>query len=257
MYIRPQLTQAVTWRIIAELFRRHHTNLRLHLIETYAGGGQYDCLSLYLSRKDFIDTLLCHFNLPTSHFHVFDAYQPPRLAESDLAWPDGNDYVQAYLTRDDPNDIVDGIEGVLGLPVVYQRSPITPAVLTLQIIAGLMDRLALSHDALWIRCGWYDSSGDEGSYIRRELQHTFGIKLYLSKRADWKEKVQAASRYWLLFSEKAGGERTLVALIDTKGFIYFADRQRSLMRTWEIYQTNGRDIEAIVNEVLRIVFLNL
>ena len=41
-----QLLEAASWRVVAELVRRHPT---IRVIETHPGGDQYDCLQLLLA----------------------------------------------------------------------------------------------------------------------------------------------------------------------------------------------------------------
>lgn len=41
----------ITWRIVAELFRRHKPRSHLRVCELHPGGGQYDDLALYLQRQ--------------------------------------------------------------------------------------------------------------------------------------------------------------------------------------------------------------
>jgi len=68
--LRSQVVWAVGWKIVAELFRRHHESASLRLYETHPAGGLYDCLSLF-SGSFPGGRRLCDFNQASSHFHVW------------------------------------------------------------------------------------------------------------------------------------------------------------------------------------------
>src|SRR5947209_4019758 len=94
--LRPEVVFVIGWKILAEVFRRHHAGARLCLLETHPCGGQYDCLSLYSG--EFPEAVhLCDFNQASSHFHVWGSFGVVQTTLSDLGWADENNYVLAYL----------------------------------------------------------------------------------------------------------------------------------------------------------------
>lgn len=48
-----QLREALTWKLVSELHRRHPG--KFTVIETHPGGGQYDCLSLWQGNQTIAD----------------------------------------------------------------------------------------------------------------------------------------------------------------------------------------------------------
>ncbi|MFX4261141.1 hypothetical protein ACOBQJ_02955 [Pelotomaculum propionicicum] len=104
----------MTWRIVTELMRRHY-NKNLSIWELHPGGGQYDCISLFIKEGDFPWNNLCHFNQQSQHLHTSGYYLRPTLSLENLRWPDQNNYVDAFLSADDTKQVIDQVEQVLGL----------------------------------------------------------------------------------------------------------------------------------------------
>src|SRR6266852_4486523 len=107
--LRYQIRTAVTWTIVAQLFRRQGHLGFLRVLETHPGGGQYDCLSLYLVAKP--DGLiyggrgssrrhLCDFNQGSGRLRVFDVGRDGQTTVEELPWPNKADYVAAFLVAD-------------------------------------------------------------------------------------------------------------------------------------------------------------
>lgn len=167
--LRSEVVWAVGWKIIAELFRRHHESAYLRLYETHPAGGTYDCLSLY-SGSFPGGSHLCDFNQASSHFHVFGRLGTPTKTLPDLRWPDENNYVMAYLQSQDPKTVIDQIESVLGLPPATSPLPLTTApVLCIRLIAESLARCAFDRLGLDARNGFLDTSGMPVSGVRDEL----------------------------------------------------------------------------------------
>lgn len=253
---RYQVKIAVTWRIITELFRRHHERCKLKVFELHPCSGQYDCLAIYSSFERFPGKSLCHFHHRGQHLHIFGTYNEPKLNLESLRWPDGNDYVAAFLSANNPVEIINGVEQVLGLPKHKGKlPPSTPAILCFRLISALVERYMLARECVDIRCGWYDSSGMEGSYIREELSLFPDVQRQLPDRScEWEEQAKIASRFWLVIVESPGGKNELKALIDLRGLVYFVNRPDWSWDVWGEFKKNDRKLSEVVNrfeELLR------
>ncbi len=248
---RFQVITAVTWRIVAELIRRHHAH-RLRVYETHPGGGQCDCLSIYVGEAGFDSRHLCDFNQQSQHLHIFNTYSTPRRRLDDLRWPDGNDYVSPHLGNEEAKVVVDDIEALVGLPLLAGKSlpSTTPPTLIFRLIAGVLERHMLSRETLDVRCGWHDSSGMEGSYIRDELQLLPGVASELpTGSTDWQIQARVASRFWLISVALPEKERAPKAVLDLQGRVHFVSNPAEPWSVWGEYQINQRRLLPILDRL--------
>lgn len=249
-FYRYQVTTAVTWRMVTELLRRHCEKRKLSVLELHPGGGQYDCIALQLMPHEFPGQCLCQFNQLTQHMHIFGHYSKPELSLEELRWPENNNYVEAFLSSYDPKQVIDQVEKVLGLPSLKgkQLPPTTPQVLSFRLISELLERCMLAREYIDVRCGWYDSSGMEGCYVRKELSFFQEIQRQIeTAQADMKAKL--AMRFWLLTSVFPDRNRKLKAVIDLQGKVYFSNRPDQPWCFWEEYKTNNRQLFPLVNRL--------
>ena len=68
MNISKQVIEALSWKLVSELHRRHPK--KFTVIETHPGGGMYDCLCLYAVNES---TSIASLNRAGS-FQVHDEY---------------------------------------------------------------------------------------------------------------------------------------------------------------------------------------
>ncbi len=251
-WYRYQVTTAVTWRIVTELLRRHCEKRKLSVLELHPGGGQYDCIALQLMPGDgeFPGECLCQFNQLTQHMHIFGHYTRPESSLEELRWPEGNNYVEAFLSSPDPKQVVDQVEKVLGLPSPKgkQLPPTTPEVLSFRLISALTERYMLARECVDVRCGWYDSSGMEGCYVREELNLFPEIQRQIETAGE-RMKARVAMGYWLLIAEFPDHDRKLRAVIDLQGKVYFPNQPDQPWSFWEEYKTNNRQLLPLVNRL--------
>jgi hypothetical protein len=99
---------------------------------------------------------------------------------------------------------------------------------------------------LW--CGWYDSSGMEGCYVRKELDLFPEIQRQI-ETAPENRKIEAAMQYWLLIMDFPDGTRKLKAVIDLHGKAYFTNQPDRHWGFWEEYKANGRLLRPLVNKL--------
>ncbi len=158
-HIRRNVVHAVTWRMVAELLRRHHDK-GLHVVETHP--CQYDCVSLRVpaDSNPLGGIAVADFHVPAMHFHVHEPFDDVRATPVDLGVEPRNAYVLAFLTADDPGTVLDRIDASLGLRTPTGPLGRTPASLAAQVLAGLLARWSLDRDQVEVRSGWLDGGYD-------------------------------------------------------------------------------------------------
>lgn len=242
--LRSEIVWTVGWKIVAELFRRHHASANLRVYETHPCSGQYDCLSLWCG--DFPSGRhLCDFNQASSHLHVWSQGSPRKL--DDLRWPEGNNYVEAYLRSQDPKDVVDQVESVIGLPGANKTIPsATAAVLSVRLLSEVLAGCAFDRFGLDVRNGFFDSSGMVPCEPRKELRSVPAIAAQIPTNSN--DVFRFARRFWLLRRCSINGETNLKAILDMRGIVYAAQPPYKELHVWELYQANNQ-IRPIVERV--------
>lgn len=247
---RHNVRAAVSWQVVAELLRRHHKACQLRVLETHPGGGTYDCLSLCYPRcGDVFGGHLVSFNVLSGHLFVWHPYGTPRVRLEQLGWPEGNNYVLAYLAAEDPKTVVDSIEALVGLPPEPpQLPPTTPPVLVARIVAGVLKRYLLARHRVEVRCGWFDSSGAGGSYVDRWVYEVPGFRdaLAAAVAGPWQAQARIAARVWRL--QRSGSDASVVLEMAT-GTAYSGGEQVSL---FERYREVGRLLPVVDWVVTRL-----
>jgi hypothetical protein len=193
--VRHTVRQAATWRIVAELMRRHQRRLDLHVCELHPADGAYDCVSLFAGP---FQRRLCDFNLAAQHLHAYrgDGRGGPRR----VAFPRvEDDYVQALLTEPDPKSVVDAVELALALPPHSgQLLPDTPPVLVTRVMAAFFERVAFARQLYDARSGWADS-GWQGPLTRHWCGRVPAVVAGLAKvghSPSWETLACVAARLW-------------------------------------------------------------
>ncbi len=235
--IRYEVAAAVTWRIIAELFRRYHKSSDLRVYELHPGGGTYDCLALRY--RDYPrGNQLCHFHVPACHFHLFGAIGSPRRRLEDLRWPEGNNYVVQYLCGWDPKNIIDEISGLLGIPEPAHQTlpPTSPPVFMVRLIAELTGMMMLERHGIEVRSGYLDSSGYPSETIRADLK----LVRKIAEQIPEEESAQYGygMRFWIFYRRTPHG--TVPKLIlDLRGVAYILGKEVEEASVWDAFRANA------------------
>jgi len=181
-----QLIEAASWRLVAEILRRHPY---LRVMETHPGGGQYDCLSILLGGGASEPRSQIALNrLGSVHFF--------RGADHLDHWPE---FWSDYLSAPDPRRIVSELCAKAGLPAVTHLPASTPAVVVYRFIAAFLASTILGRENWECRNGFHDSSGMEGSFVSRESFAAFPAALArLSIRLADDPLDQPACRFWFI-----------------------------------------------------------
>ena len=181
-----QLIEAASWRLVAEILRRHP---HLQVVETHPGGGQYDCLSILLEGDaSGPDSQIALNRFGGVHFFAG--------ADRHHRWPE---FWNDHLSASDPARVVREVCAKAGLPAVRRLPASTPAVVVYRFIAAFMATSVLGRESWECRNGYNDSSGMEGSYVRREWFGSFPAALArLSVQLPDDPVGEPACRFWFI-----------------------------------------------------------
>lgn len=227
-----QLLEAVSWRVAAELIRRHPSRLRA--IETHPGGGQYDCLTV-VDRRGWE---LGHIDLNrigTAHIRRrFDR-------------PDADGYHRyhgfwgAYLASH-PHKVLGALERHAGLPDVPKLPSSTPTSLSFRVAAACVAPVALGVRRWEWRNGFLDTSGWT-SEPREALFAAFpdaDARRVVRLRED---PLPPECRFWFLLRD----EEPILALETTGRLWRHTGETLDLMSA---YRHAGRRLAPIVNDLI-------
>ena len=241
--IRPQISFAITWRIIAELFRRHYASQRLRATEIHPGMGQSDGISI-LSLERAIDGVYSAYHSGrTKRICDFNAMGQWFAEEEGELF----NHVKAYLTAQDPVDVVDRIERRLrieydgGKPVPKTTRP----VLAFRLIAECLSVFGLSRSSIDVRMCFQDSSEHTGSYVLSDVERFPMVEreIYAGGSTEITTDIaDRASNYWMVYQcrpREYVNPRGVIGL-DGKAFSAVApDEEIDLM---SLYEMHGRSI---------------
>lgn len=167
---RFNLRFACAWRVVAELLRRHRTTLDLRVNQLHPGlsaGGELIVTEGPLLREDkqeprFTVSVVCGGGAAAGSLRYETAFAPPRsgVVPEDAGEDRARNLnvIRALLSAGDPRRVIDEIEARVGLPSVEHLPPMDRASFIARVIAGFMERRALSRIGWRPSCGWYDTS---------------------------------------------------------------------------------------------------
>lgn len=240
---RRQVQLAVTWRIIAEVYRRHGMKYGLRVVEVHPGGGQYDCIEIRAPRNgDPFGMGVCDFHIPAQHVHFFEPVAGPKLSGAGLRWSEPADYVLAFLEADDPKQIVDQISEMMGLPSNPKDKmlpPTLPPVLAVRAVAGLLERNSLSRVCIDTRCGWHDSSGYDGSYVKPWVERVPHVWQKIQSGGD---PIRLSARLW----EMRRVDRERGVIMDFATCTAYGPRGE-MKDLWKLYTDHGRKMTPVID----------
>ena len=139
------LEGVLSWRLVAELWRRFPDRFRL--IETHPGGGQYDCLSLVTRGPEPVTVLDVN---RVGSLHVTGAGGAAGGSWRD--WPD------RILGSSGP-EFLDEVTRALGLTVPRRLPASTPSTVAYRFVAEFLTHSVGRREAWECRNGYCDTSG--------------------------------------------------------------------------------------------------
>jgi hypothetical protein len=178
-----QLIEALSWKLVSELHRRHPG--KFTVIETHPGGGQYDCLTLWANNQALADLNRL------GGFHSNGCQIP---------W---QELWSAGLTEGGIAVLLDRMSEACRFVVPTQLPPTSPETLIYRIMAGVAAALAFEKGTWEWRNGQLDSSGCDDQGYRDQWFEAFpGAKE--AARADSAEAPFGNSKYgfWFLLSKR-------------------------------------------------------
>lgn len=252
---RYSVLQALAWRVVAELYRRHAAVQTLSLLEQHPGTsirGQLRLLAgASAARLAEPASVTFNFGGPSGTCEVRRGGAEV-LAEYDFVSP---------MLHGDPADAVDRLENSLGLHRPAKLPPSTSAVLCARVVSDALSREWLSRKTLRATLGWVDSS--MGCRVP-DWTKVFGADL-----TKLGPKVSDGSMPWQEGQAQVGGlvalhdaedeapllssDRAFAAFDLTQGIIALGAPGHSTRRI-ELagrYQTDSRRLGPVTDEVLR------
>lgn len=187
------LLEPLSWRLLTETVRRAPGRLRFY--EMHPGGGQYDCLTLITTEGDTV-----------AHLNRAGRFTPEATLRERSVGPvlhDPWDIWEAAEERADLANIVDGICRRIGLSVPEKLPPSPPHVLVYRLITEILSWGVCRRNQWRCDSGFLDSSGFEGSSVRKELFTRFpdaGTRLQIREAGDLLENP--AYRFWFILRDK-------------------------------------------------------
>lgn len=229
------VAEALSWRVAAELVRRHPDELCV--IETHPMTGQYDCLTI-------LDRNRTHQGHP-----VVQMNRMPGGHVTPRSWFSTNaeraNWLDVLFAEHMRREIVIPLEHMEGLSVPTETPPTMPTSIGARVIAAaLWTRLATS--PLTAHNGVLDSSGMFGSGIRTGLFSAFaGLASEIAGHDPDELVGHPAYDYWFLTGTVDGAADQPIIGIDTRRGLAWSKRlQRADLMS--LYDQCDRKINLLV-----------
>lgn len=153
-------------------------------------------------------------------------------------------YVWPWLTAEDPRQVVDDVERLLGLPPPAGGLPASsPTVKAFMMMADLLGLACQGRASLQWRAAVYDSSGGDGLRLRpsfRDLPH-------LVSRLPSGPLMESGQRFWLLLpgagAESCGPEKPLI-VVDLAGTAWFGPNAAESVSVPDLIHLHGSSLAA-------------
>lgn len=256
--IRPGLALAATWRVIAELWRRHHRSHELRLRRQHPGIsvlGQW-CLTVHAEGQGSSEaplTLVLNLGGPSGSYQVLRGGE--QLAEGHYLWP---------ILTGSPLAVVDEVERGLGLQCPTPLPPSTGSVLAVRAVAEVLAAASFDREGLDVEPAWFAWSG--GDDVRPWACH-FGHDVPELQRciASGRPGTEGARELiwpWMRLARavdgqaQAGEGTASGCLVDLKTGLVLISRGSAVDETLTLpaeYAQHGRRLEPVVARILAAV----
>lgn len=158
---RITLVSALSWRAIAELFRRYHPAYSLRVTQIHPGISTRGTLELTSVTSEMTGPARLTFNLggPSGTYRVHRSHSQFR---PDGAGPQDLEFARPMLSGD-PSSVIDEIAAAWGLPrAIDPLVSSSKTTITIRVIAGLMERLVFARESWRTTAGFCgnDAAGD-------------------------------------------------------------------------------------------------
>lgn len=252
---RLTVLQAMAWRVVAELYRRHATAQALSLLEMHPGSSMWGQLRLMVGPCDGRSAE------PASISFNFGGPSGTCEVRRDGAEVLGQfDYVTPMLNGD-PAEVVNRLESSLGLKTPAKIPPSSAAVLGVRLVADALGREWLARTTLRATLGWVDSSiaccVPEWTKACGADLTTLGPQVS-SGAMPWQEAHAQLSGLVALHDTQDGApllhaDRPFAALDLTQGLVALGQPGKAVRRIAlkERYQADERRLGTLVDELLK------
>lgn len=194
-----QLEEALSWRVVTELWRRFPD--RFFLIETHPGGGQYDCLSLIESNNGLQSVFDVNRGGGSVHLH---------RGRTPQSWPDWVDRMLA-----EPLRFLDALGEAYGVAPPKSLPKSTPDTISFRYICEFLTHAVGRLERWECRNGFCDTSGWGGGKQESWFSRFPGIENTQPPQAGAKGEIDRAYGYWFLLQDAKP-----VLCIDTAARLY-------------------------------------
>lgn len=241
--MRANVVYAVTWRILAELLRRHHAREDLRLYWFFPGISGTGIARL---RRPGGETVL---DLDVAHALV----SKPEVRDGRT-----RQYVEALLSAADPKAIVDALGVDAGLTRIEGPLPkSSPTVLCARVIAGVLERSMLARKPLRTTPGYFDQDGrvdalDWAVRIAGVAEQVARARTAAAEgdESPFVQHLFALHRSEAVLGRGAPAEAPFVAFDFRGGVVHAAPRggvARSTLALGDAYQASGRRLGPLVD----------
>lgn len=241
---------AATWRIIAELVRRHDPALDLFLVQRHPGlsGPGVFSLTRRSAWPDSDGMGHLDFTLGGGAFGRLMVRERFDGAPGPAQSPDGLAYVDQFLQAADPRELVNNVEGLAGLQLTESAPATTPKTLAYRVMAEFLERRCLGLHAHVVSSAHLDSGISEWAmvpdWVKRE-------NATLKSPADYVGLGFIGADLFALhpegtFADGDLAERSLV--VDAReGTVWRHGRYGQRVNLMATYKSAGRRLGPVVN----------
>ncbi|MEY3258342.1 MAG: hypothetical protein RI954_368 [Actinomycetota bacterium] len=241
MQLSRPIAEAASWRLAAELIRRHPDEL--YAIETHPMTGQYDCLSIYRHTG------------ANRHDAVFQLNRMPGGHVTPKSWfstqGERFNWLDVMLSVDLRREIVVPLEHMEGLVPPRETPQTTRTSIGARVIAtALWSRLQSS--PMYALNGVLDSSGAFGSGIQTGLFASFsGMSSQLDGHDPKELDGHPAYHYWFVIGHRKGANDQPILGIDTWRGLVWTNRLAGA-DLMDLYDQCDREINLLVARLLLV-----
>lgn len=211
--------QALVWRILVGLLRRHGKRAPLTLTETHPGGGMYHVIGL-TNRETFQSWIGFNLHGSSIRFHCPDGALPEPCEAIDVQRGSDLGRYPAIVVGQSLERCVDCFTEVMRLDDrPADPLPMTPELLSWTVLSQVLSRTAMRSHPVCVESGWLDSSGMVGSYqnawLAPFLSHPpYGSQLLNpdpSAPKDWTVAAKESMDHWRLGLGASNGHLGILA----------------------------------------------
>jgi hypothetical protein len=155
--MRLSVLNAMVWRLIAEVLRRHSPQHHFAVFESHPGMSARGCLHLALHHDgrppDGYAQVIFNLGGPTGTMDLVQTTTGPERSIPFAEW----------MLERDPLEVVDAISRGLGLKVPALIGSSSAPTIAARVLAASLVRESLARQPLRITSGWVDTSGGSSS----------------------------------------------------------------------------------------------